>query len=43
MKKIMLTAIAVLGFTFANAQTGGYAKGDTFISGALTRFRKNRK
>nr|WP_199001357.1 outer membrane beta-barrel protein [Flavobacterium sp. ASV13] len=36
MKKIMLTAIAVLGFTFANAQTGGYAKGDVFVSGALT-------
>lgn len=36
MKKIILTAIAVLGFTFANAQTGGFAKGDAFISGALT-------
>ncbi|MXO06188.1 outer membrane beta-barrel protein [Flavobacterium sp. HBTb2-11-1] len=35
MKKIVLAAIAVLGFTFANAQTGGFAKGDTFISGAL--------
>ncbi|MFH6958651.1 outer membrane beta-barrel protein [Flavobacterium aquidurense] len=36
MKKIILTAIAVLGFTFANAQTGGFAKGDVFVSGALT-------
>ena len=36
MKKVILTAIAVLGFTFANAQTGGFAKGDAFISGALT-------
>lgn len=36
MKKVILTAIAVLGFTFANAQTGGFSKGDAFISGALT-------
>ena len=36
MKKVILTAIAVLGFAFANAQTGGFAKGDAFISGALT-------
>ena len=36
MKKVILTAIAVLGFAFANAQTGGFAKGDVFISGALT-------
>ncbi|MBF4492721.1 porin family protein [Flavobacterium sp. MR2016-29] len=35
MKKIFLTAIAVLGFTFANAQTTGFTKGDTFISGAF--------
>lgn len=36
MRKIILTAIAVFGFTFANAQTGGFSKGDVFISGALT-------
>ncbi|MFH6937213.1 outer membrane beta-barrel protein [Flavobacterium sp. YO12] len=36
MKKVIFTAIAVLGFAFANAQTGGFAKGDAFISGALT-------
>ncbi|WDF58922.1 outer membrane beta-barrel protein [Flavobacterium sp. KACC 22758] len=36
MKKIILTAIAVLGFAFSNAQTGGFAKGDAFISGALS-------
>ena len=36
MKKVILTAIAVLGFAFANAQTGGFAKGDAFISGALS-------
>lgn len=35
MKKIVLAAIAVLSFTFGNAQTGKFAKGDTFISGAL--------
>lgn len=35
MKKVILTAIAVLGFAFANAQTGGFSKGDAFISGAL--------
>jgi len=35
MKKIVLTAIAVLGFSLANAQTGGFAKGDAFISGAF--------
>lgn len=35
MKKIILTVIAVLGLTFANAQTGGFSKGDLFISGAL--------
>ena len=33
----MFTALAVLGFTFANAQEGseGYANGDVFISGAF--------
>ncbi|OXA99836.1 hypothetical protein B0A75_09955 [Flavobacterium oncorhynchi] len=36
MKKVILTAIAVFGFAFANAQTGGFAKGDAFISGALS-------
>ena len=36
MKKVILTAVAVFGFAFANAQTGGFAKGDAFISGALT-------
>ncbi|KFF05040.1 outer membrane beta-barrel protein [Flavobacterium reichenbachii] len=35
MKKIILAAIAVMGFTFANAQTAGFAKGDVFISGAF--------
>ncbi|QSW87657.1 porin family protein [Flavobacterium endoglycinae] len=35
MKKIFLTAIAVFGFAFANAQTTGFSKGDAFISGAL--------
>ncbi|MCP2029472.1 outer membrane protein [Flavobacterium sp. HSC-32F16] len=35
MKKVILTAIAVLGFAFANAQTGGFAKGDAFVSGAF--------
>ena len=36
MKKIILAAIAVMTFGFANAQTGGFAKGDAFISGALS-------
>lgn len=36
MKKVILAAIAVMGFGFANAQTTGFAKGDAFISGALT-------
>ncbi|WP_291141999.1 outer membrane beta-barrel protein [Flavobacterium sp. UBA7680] len=36
MKKVILAAIAVLGFASANAQTTGFAKGDAFISGALT-------
>ncbi|WP_125722592.1 outer membrane beta-barrel protein [Flavobacterium ustbae] len=35
MRKIVFAAIAVMGFSFANAQTGGYAKGSAFISGAL--------
>ncbi|MFD1601818.1 outer membrane beta-barrel protein [Flavobacterium artemisiae] len=35
MKKIILAAIAVMTFGFANAQTGGYSKGDAFISGAF--------
>ncbi len=39
MKKLMLTALAVVSFTFANAQDGttgeGFAKGDIFISGAV--------
>lgn len=36
MKKIILAAIAVMGFTFANAQTTGFSKGSTFISGAVS-------
>ncbi|SFD85440.1 outer membrane beta-barrel protein [Flavobacterium phragmitis] len=36
MKKLFLAAIAVMAFGFANAQTGGFSKGDTFISGALS-------
>ncbi len=35
MKKIILSAIAVFAFGFANAQDGGFAKGDVFISGAV--------
>jgi len=35
MKKIILAAVAVFGFASANAQTTGFTKGDTFISGAL--------
>ncbi|WP_347052731.1 outer membrane beta-barrel protein [Flavobacterium olei] len=35
MKKIVLAAIAVLGFSFANAQTTGFSKGDTFIAGSV--------
>lgn len=35
MKKIVFAAIAVMGFTFANAQTTGFSKGDTFISGTV--------
>jgi len=41
MKKLLFTAaIAVLGFTSVNAQedttTGGFAKGDVFVTGAVT-------
>lgn len=36
MKKLLLTAAAVFAFGFANAQEGGFAKGDTFISGTAT-------
>jgi len=36
MKKIILAAIAVMGFSFANAQTGGFSKGDVFVSGAVS-------
>ncbi|REG94066.1 outer membrane beta-barrel protein [Flavobacterium aquicola] len=35
MKKIILTAVAVLAFGFANAQEKGFTKGDLFISGAV--------
>lgn len=35
MKKIVFAALAVLTFGFANAQTAGFSKGDTFISGAF--------
>ena len=41
MKKIILTAVALLAFGFANAQeegkgNGGFAKGDVFVSGAFS-------
>jgi len=36
MKKIILAAIAVMAFSFANAQTTGFSKGNVFISGALS-------
>ena len=36
MKKIVLAAIAVMAFGFANAQTGGFSKGDVFVSGAFS-------
>lgn len=41
MKKVLFTAVAVLGFTFANAQeeattSTGFAKGDMFVTGAVT-------
>lgn len=41
MKKLLLSALAICAFTFGNAQedkkesTGGYAKGDVFISGSF--------
>ena len=40
MKKVLLTAIAVFGFTFANAQdsgasVNGFSKGNLFISGSV--------
>ena len=41
MKKVLLSAVAILGFTFANAQeeettTNGFAQGDVFVTGAVT-------
>ena len=41
MKKVLLSAVALLAFGFANAQeeekgNGGFAKGDVFVSGAVT-------
>ena len=42
MKKVLLSAVAILTFGFANAQeeaaatTGGFAKGDLFLSGAVS-------
>ena len=41
MKKVLLSAVALLAFGFANAQeeekgNGGFAKGDVFVSGAIT-------
>lgn len=35
MKKLILTAIAVFTLTFVNAQDGGFAKGDIFVSDLL--------
>lgn len=41
MKKVLLSAVAILGFTFANAQeeetttNGGFAQGDLFVTGAV--------
>jgi len=41
MKKVLLSAVAILTFGFANAQeeeaatTGGFAKGDVFVSGSF--------
>ncbi len=40
MKKVLLSAVALLAFGFANAQeekstNGGFAKGDLFVSGAV--------
>ena len=41
MKKVLLSAVALLAFGFANAQeeksaNGGFSKGDVFVSGAVT-------
>ena len=41
MKKVLLSAVALLAFGFANAQeegkgNGGFAKGDVFVSGAFS-------
>ncbi|WP_445719884.1 outer membrane beta-barrel protein [Flavobacterium sp.] len=41
MKKVLLSAVALLAFGFANAQeeekaNGGFAKGDVFVTGAFT-------
>ncbi|CCG52724.1 Probable outer membrane protein precursor [Flavobacterium indicum GPTSA100-9 = DSM 17447] len=41
MKKVLLSAVALVAFTFANAQEekpagNGFSKGDAFVSGALT-------
>ncbi|WP_299253382.1 outer membrane beta-barrel protein [uncultured Aquimarina sp.] len=35
MKKLILTTVAVLSLAFANAQDGGFAKGDIFVSGSF--------
>jgi len=35
MKKLLLAVIAVLTMTFTNAQDGGFANGDIFISGSV--------
>jgi outer membrane protein len=41
MKKVLLSAVALLAFGFANAQeekstNGGFSKGDVFVSGAFS-------
>jgi hypothetical protein len=36
MKKIILTAAAVFAFSFANAQDGGFAKGNLFLRGDVS-------
>jgi outer membrane protein len=41
MKKVLLSAVALLAFGFANAQeeekgNGGFSKGDVFVTGAVT-------
>ena len=40
MKKVLLSAVALLAFGFANAQeeekgNGGFSKGDMFVSGSF--------